>query len=277
MNLILFLKGLLMGFADTVPGISGGTIAYITGIYEELIESIHSLNIKWVIPGIKGILGNKKEKNIATKHWKSMNLCFLENLAIGIVIAIGIGSFIFPYLLIKYEQQTLFFFIGLVLASAIILLKKVTWKEILLVLTGIILGLLTNLIPTVPNTLPFIFISGFIASAALLLPGISGAYILLLLGQYTGIYGALHEFNVPVLLTFVIGIGLGILAMSHILHAILKKWHTQTLAILGGLVLGSLWVPYKQATQIPIDWISIVLTIIGIIIPFVLYKWSNKK
>lgn len=249
--LLIVLKGMAMGAADVVPGVSGGTIAFITGIYGELLNSIKNIDIKAV-----KLLGTFKFR----QFWKKINGNFLGSLLLGIAISIFSLAATMKWLLENKPIGTWSFFFGLIIASVFVVSKQVTkWNvtTILYFLGGIAAGyLITILSPTTtPETWWFIMLSGAIAVCAMILPGISGSFILLLLGKYYFIMTAVSEFNIPVLTLFAIGIVVGITSFSHALSWLLKHYHNLMVAFLTGIMLGSLnkvW-PWKQVTETFID------------------------
>ena len=246
--LSLFLKGLCMGTADIIPGVSGGTIAFITGIYESLIDAIRSINNTF----IKALVRFDFIKALQEIHAR-----FLIILLSGIAIAIVSLARLMNMLLQEYPVQTWGFFMGLILASVIVLGKKIRkWMGSGGLFFGIgSLGayLLMGVIPLqTPETSWFIFLSGMIAICAMILPGISGAFILLILGKYTYITTALKNpflpVNLMIIIIFCSGCLLGIILFSRLLHYMLKHYHNQTLATLTGFMFGSLrkiW-PWKE-------------------------------
>ncbi len=245
--LILVLKGMGMGAADVVPGVSGGTIAFITGIYEELINSIKSINLHALKLFFTGRF---------TEFWKSINGSFLLSVLLGIGISVFSLAKGLEYLLIHYPILVWAFFFGLIVASAIYVaryIKKWNAGAIVAGITGIAAAYsITVISPGEANTTWwFIFMSGAIAICAMILPGISGSFILVLLGMYKFILGAVSDFNLAVLLTFLVGAAVGIIAFSNFLSWLLKNYHNLTIAVLAGFMVGSLnkvW-PWKEVTK----------------------------
>ncbi len=240
-----------MGAADVVPGVSGGTIAFITGIYEELINSIKSINLT----AIKLLLSFK-----LAEFWKAINGTFLLSVFIGIGISVFSLAKGLEYLLHHFPILVWSFFFGLIVASAIYVARSIKrWKADTIIggLTGIVIAyLITIITPAEANTSYwFIFISGSIAICAMILPGISGSFILVLLGMYKFILSAVGDMNLAVILTFLMGAAVGIIAFSNVLSWLLKKYHNTTIAVLAGFMVGSLnkvW-PWKEVTQTIID------------------------
>ncbi|WP_372652742.1 DUF368 domain-containing protein [Draconibacterium sp.] len=247
----LAIKGMAMGAADVVPGVSGGTIAFITGIYEELINSIKSINLT----AIKLLLSFK-----LAEFWKAINGTFLISVFIGIGISVFSLAKGLEYLLHHYPILVWSFFFGLIVASAIYVARSIKrWKADTIIggLAGIVIAyLITVITPAEANTSYwFIFLSGAIAICAMILPGISGSFILVLLGMYKFILSAVGDMNIAVILTFLVGAAVGIIAFSNVLSWLLKKYHNTTIAVLAGFMVGSLnkvW-PWKEVTQTIID------------------------
>ncbi len=240
-----------MGAADVVPGVSGGTIAFITGIYEELINSIKSINLT----AIKLLLSFK-----LAEFWKAINGTFLISVFIGVGISVFSLAKGLEYLLHHYPILVWSFFFGLIVASAIYVARSIKrWKADTIIggLAGIVIAyLITVITPAEANTSYwFIFLSGAIAICAMILPGISGSFILVLLGMYKFILSAVGDMNMAVILTFLVGAAVGIIAFSNVLSWLLKKYHNTTIAVLAGFMVGSLnkvW-PWKEVTQTIID------------------------
>ena len=233
---LLVLKGMGMGAADVVPGVSGGTIAFIVGIYEELIDSIKSINgasLKLLFTG-----------KIAA-FWKAINANFLLSIIAGIGISIFSLAKIITWLLTDHPILVWSFFFGLVLASTWFVskdIKKWDWKTILSYIIGIVIAFyITVATPAeTPSNLFFIFLCGAIAICAMILPGISGSFILVLLGKYFYIMEAVKTFNIPVMLVFICGAAIGITSFSRVLSFALRRFHDITISVLAGFMLGSL-------------------------------------
>ena len=282
---LLLLKGMGMGAADVVPGVSGGTIAFIVGIYEELIDSIKSINGA----SLKLLFTGK-----VAAFWKAINANFL----LSIVAGIGIIT----YLLITHPILVWAFFFGLVLASTWFVSKDIrqwNWKSVLSFIIGAVIAYyITVATPAeTPTNLFFIFLCGAIAICAMILPGISGSFILVLLGKYFYIMEAVKTFNISVMLVFICGAALGITTFSRILSFALRKFHDTTIAVLAGFMLGSLnkvW-PWKEVIETYTDshgvikplvevnilpnqliWEAVGLMIVGFAIVYFLEKLSMK-
>jgi putative membrane protein len=240
-----------MGAADVVPGVSGGTIALITGIYEELIFSIKSINLK----ALKLLLAGKP-----AAFWKGINGNFLLSVIMGIGISIFSLAKGLTFLLHNYPILVWSFFFGLIIASTIYVARTIkTWDAgaVIAGIAGIVIAyFITVISPTEANTSwYYIFFSGMIAICAMILPGISGSFILVLLGMYQFILGAVGDLNIPVLLLFLAGAAIGIVAFSNFLSWLLKNFHNLTIALLAGFMVGSLnkiW-PWKEVTESFID------------------------
>ncbi|WP_250883971.1 DUF368 domain-containing protein [Glaciecola sp. XM2] len=244
-------KGMLMGAADAVPGVSGGTIAFITGIYQELIHSIklcgvHALQVLW------------RQGPVAAFNY--VNGAFLLVLGSGILLSIVSLSRIVVYLLNNYPELLWSFFFGLISAAVYSLLRHIKKWSIPLALTfalgTAIAYFLTEISPTSIEPTPvYYFLSGMLAICAMILPGISGAFILLLLGMYSHVMLAIKEFQFSLLALFASGCIVGILSFSRVLDWMFTKHKEITLALLGGFVLGSLnkvW-PWKETLSTMID------------------------
>ncbi|TVQ90912.1 MAG: DUF368 domain-containing protein [Bacteroidetes bacterium] len=233
-----------MGAADVIPGVSGGTIAFITGIYEELINSIKSVNKDFFrILFSKGI----------PSAWKHVNGNFLLAVLSGILISIFSLARLITWLLEVYPKLVWAFFFGLIIASALHVGKKVSKWNAGIIATMIagtaVAAWITIATPaTTPETWWFIFLSGSIAIVAMILPGISGSFILLLLGKYEYMLTAVSNFDITTIIIFAIGCVIGIITFSNIISWLFKKFRNATLALLTGFMLGSLnklW-PWKE-------------------------------
>ncbi len=244
---LLVLRGIAMGAADVVPGVSGGTIAFITGIYEELVDSIKSVNL--------AALRLLFKKGIPA-FWEHINGWFLLSVFSGILISVFSLAKILETLLLHYPIMVWSFFFGLIIASAITILKKIKrWKPADVV--GIVAGSITAYFITVlspaqtPETYWFVFLAGALAICAMILPGISGAFILLLLGKYAFMIAAISQLNVIIILIFGLGAVVGLLSFSNLLSFLLHKFHDITVAVLAGFMIGSLnkvW-PWKKVVE----------------------------
>ena len=242
--LMVTLKGACMGAADVIPGVSGGTIAFIMGIYDEFVGSIASINAEAMKLLFKGQF---------KAFWKHINGTFLVSIVLGIGISVVLLAGLMQTLLTVYPIQTWAFFFGLIVASSIFILRGISgWKlrEVLFLILGVVLGVtVCTLSPTqTPDALWFIFLSGAIAICAMILPGISGSFILLILGKYQYIMAAISGLvagenfgqNLLILCVFLVGAVVGILGFSKFLHWLLARWNKETLIVLAGFIIGSL-------------------------------------
>ena len=249
--LSLSLKGMAMGAADIIPGVSGGTIAFISGIYEELIETINNVNFEAI---------KKLKKYGIESFWTHINGNFLIALLTGIAISIISLAKVITHLLETHSQLLWGFFFGLIVASIYTVGKKVNkWdinNIISLIIGSSIAFYITILNPMQnPDALWFVFFSGSIAICAMILPGISGSFILLLLGSYEFILVAIKDFKLDVITIFGVGCITGLLAFSKLLNWLFKKYHDITIALLTGFLIGSLnkiW-PWKETIKTRIN------------------------
>lgn len=289
----LILKGMGMGAADVVPGVSGGTIAFIVGIYQELLDSIKSISKN----SLKLLFTGK-----FAAFWKEINGNFLFSIVAGICISVFSLAKIITFLLITHPILVWSFFFGLVLASTWFVSKDIkqwNWKTILSYIIGIAAAYyITVSTPTeTPDNLLFVFLCGAIAICAMILPGISGSFILVLLGKYFYIMEAVKSLNILVILVFTGGAFLGITTFSRVLSFALRRFHDITIAVLAGFMLGSLnkvW-PWKKTIETYLDshgvtkplietnilpdqllWEAIGLMIVGFGIVYFLEKLSTK-
>ena len=236
-NLIVALKGFAMGAANVIPGVSGGTIALLTGIFNELIEALNSL---MSISTWKLLL-----KGDFKGFWRTIHGTFLLWLAIGVLLSVFSLAKLMEYVLAHHPVQTWAFFFGLIIVSAIFMLSDIKgWKgsDLCWLIGGVALGAFICLLSPTETTsdLWFIALCGAIAICTMILPGISGSFILVLLGKYEYIMKAVSELNIPVLLVFAIGCVIGIAAFSKFLHWLIGKFEKQTLLVLIGFTLGAL-------------------------------------
>ncbi len=277
--ILIFLRGLFMGSADIVPGVSGGTIALITGIYERLINAISRIRFSFLKPLLKGNFSDFKTKLI-----EEIDFELFIPLALGIGIAFITLAKVISYLLDTQTAYTFSFFLGLILASAYILYTKLddfNFKLIIITAIGIVLSyIFVGLNPIATNhSLIVIFISGLIAICAMILPGISGSFLLLLLGQYQYMLNALNSKNLIEIFVFCIGALIGILGFSKLLNYLLEKYESATMAFLIGIMLGTLRLPIMKITaNMTGSWIvCIILAIIAFVLIFVLEKKFKKE
>ncbi len=242
--LIITFKGLAMGAADAVPGVSGGTIAFISGIYEELISTISNINLS--------LFKTLFKKGIKA-FWNEVNGNFILALLSGIVISYVSFMKLAKYLLENHPILIWSFFFGLIVASIYFVGKQVTkWNAavILALIAGAIIAFYISSLPAMENSNSdwFLFFAGAIAICAMILPGISGSFILIILGAYKTLSDAIHDVDIKKLIIFFSGAIIGLLSFSHALKWLFKNYHNITLALLTGFIFGSLnkvW-PWKQ-------------------------------
>jgi putative membrane protein len=300
---LLFLKGIVMGAADVVPGVSGGTIAFITGIYERLLNALkklhpYTLKILW--------------QDGFQAFWKAIDGQFLLILFSGILVSILSLAKLIHYAIDTFPIIVWSFFFGLVLASCIYLIRQIPrwrWQEFVAIAIGTAVAVTISLLrpAQLPDTGWMMMISGFIAICAMILPGISGSFILLLMGMYSVFIKALSELDVVLLASFGVGCIAGLIVFSHILSFLLQRYLSLMLAILTGFLIGSLNVlwPWKQVLEAtinrhgeliplvqrnlsPLDypilvgepgqlWLAILAASVGFLIVFVLDRLSYKQ
>lgn len=297
---VIMLKGMAMGAADVVPGVSGGTIAFISGIYEELLGSISNVNLK--------LLKTLRKEGFASA-WRQINGNFLASLFVGIFISIVSLAKMISWLLIHHPILVWSFFFGLVLASIIYIAKQVTqWNlvsGVLLILGAILAYYITTLNPLVSehSSMSFMFLAGAIAICAMILPGISGSFILVLLGAYKPVLAAVNNRDFTTITFVGLGAIIGLLTFSKVLKYLFENYKNYTLVVLTGFIIGSLnkiW-PWKKVLtyrtnshgeQVPFNELSIspfsydgnpqlmyatVLAIIGFGLILLLEKLAVKK
>ena len=245
---ILFIKGMSMGIANVIPGVSGGTIALITGIYEDLINSVKSFDTKSLklITSID-ILG----------FIKHTNLYFLLAVFGGSIVSVFSIASLFKYLFIHYPILIWSFFFGLIIASIYFVGKRISkWNTttIISLAIGTLVAIsLSFMTPASENdNLFFVFICGIIGISGMMLPGLSGSFILILMGNYELLMvTAIAELNILLLSVFFLGSAFGLMSFSHILSWVFKHYKNQTLALLTGFILGSLSIiwPWKEVAE----------------------------
>ncbi|MDX5320971.1 MAG: DUF368 domain-containing protein [Bacteroidota bacterium] len=255
MNWILtYLKGIAMGSADVVPGVSGGTIAFITGIYDRLLGAISGVNVHSIKLLFKGKI---------MEFLKAIDYQFLLVLFAGIGTAIVSLAKLITYLLKNHEVALWSFFFGLIIASSILVIRQIKkWNPVAVIclVFGIAVAwYLTSMQQTqMPDNLVGDFFAGFIAIIAMILPGISGSYILVMLGKYEHILGMISNFetgNIPSLAVFAVGCLSGLLVFARVLKWLLEHYHDVVVAALCGFMIGSLnkvW-PWKETLETYID------------------------
>ncbi len=291
-------RGFAMGAADVVPGVSGGTMAFILGIYEELIESLRQpLSLKI----IRLALNFKIKEVLQAVNWQ-----FLGSLGIGILAAIFTLASFLESALVNYPALVWSFFFGLVVASIFTVIKRVKRWGLLTyaaAIVGTIAAYITvGLVPIqTPEDAWFIFLSGFIAICAMILPGISGSFILVLLGKYQYILSAVTNRDFLTLIIFSLGCGIGLVTFAQVLGWLFKRYHDVTVAVLIGLMVGSLrkiW-PWKETlstildrhgAEIPVEQVNIlppvfdaqvaialVLALVGFAVVFLLDTIASRR
>jgi putative membrane protein len=309
---LITLKGLAMGAADVVPGVSGGTVAFIAGIYEELIDTINNVDIKF--------FKNWKEQGLLMA-WNKMNGNFLVALLLGIGISILSFAKLITYLLKTHPIVIWSFFFGLIIASVVYMFKEITqwkWNSILALMIGTAFAYFITILKPVesPDGYLYLFISGFIAIIAMILPGISGSFILLLMGSYEAVMETINNARDGLftgnfdmfkeaffkIVVFALGALLGIKLFSKVLKWLFEHYKNITLALLIGFMIGALnkiW-PWKLVLQTrknskgeevpfleesvwptafdgePKIFLAILFSIIGFMLIFILEFVANK-
>ena len=291
-------RGFAMGASDVVPGVSGGTMAFILGIYEELINSIRVL----VNPeAIKLLLRFKIKDALDLLPWK-----FLAAVGAGILFAIFSLAKFLEWMLENHPALLWSFFFGLVVASIFTVSKRINpWGPLTIgstVIGAVAAYIIVGLVPLETPTAPwFLFLSGAVAICAMILPGVSGSFILVLLGKYQYVLSAVNNRDFVTLLLVAAGAGVGIITFAQILGWLFKRYHDVTVAILIGLMLGSLrkiwpWkktvefildrhgaqIPTEQVNILPAAWTSevtfaLILAIAGFAVVFALDYWASGK
>ncbi len=297
--LIISFKGLAMGAADAVPGVSGGTIAFISGIYEELITTISNVNAS-----LFKTLFNKGIK----AFWQQVNGNFLLALLSGIIISFVSFMRLAKYLLEHHPVLIWSFFFGLIVASIYFVGKQITkWNltSIIALIVGTGIAFYISKLPFLgTNDNPwFLFLAGAIAICAMILPGISGSFILIILGAYKTLSDAIHDIDIKKIIIFGTGAVIGLLSFSHVLKWLFKHYHNVTLALLTGFIFGSLnkvwpwkntltWhtnskgikTPLLQESISPFSFngdnhilLAIILMVLGFLTIFILERLGSKK
>lgn len=284
-----------MGCADVVPGVSGGTMAFIMGIYQELIQSIKSFNVDL----LKKVLRLDVKAVMDHIPWAFL-VCILGGIATAVLSLVHFLS----WCLEEHPVHLYSLFFGLILASIVVVGKHAHWKlrGVISLIAGIVLAYwLVGQVPhQVENTLPILFFSGMIAITAMILPGISGSFILLILGQYEFVIGAIKDFNLVVIIVFGLGCVTGLMGFSRILDWLLKNHEQVTMTLLVGFMIGSLrriW-PWKNVVDTMMDrhgdevvikadnilpsfstdgfWLSAGLMVVGVFVILALQKLQKK-
>ena len=275
----LFFKGIFMGIADAIPGVSGGTIALLLGIYEELISTISSLNVNLLID---------LKQNGFKSFWKKLNGNFLVILITGIGISLIFFIKISSKLLNDYPMFIWSFFLGLIIATVYVIFKLIkTWDYIniisafaTIILSSILSSISLNSSDEI--SLIYILVCGIIASSAMILPGISGSLILVIMGVYKVLIDSVNNLEISIIFTFIIGAITGLISFSKILSWLFNNYKNLTYSIMLGLVIGSIgkvW-PWKQNEMVELanlDMIfSVILVMIGFFMIFIIEKLNSN-
>ena len=276
----LFFKGVFMGIADAIPGVSGGTIALLLGIYEELISTISGLNFSLV---------TKLKNNGFKSFWESLNGNFLITLVLGIGISLILFVKISANLLTSHPLYVWSFFLGLILATVYVIYKLIeSWNLVNMISTLLMIAfsiILTSdsLDISDDTNLFYILICGIIASSAMILPGISGSLILVILGVYKILVEALDNLDIRIITSFIVGAIIGVISFSKILKWLFNNYKSLAYSIMLGLVIGSIekiW-PWNKSFSAELSnldlFVSISLVILGFIIVFLLEKRKKVK
>lgn len=247
----LFFTGLAMGAADVVPGVSGGTIAFVAGIYQELLRAIGNINLR----AIKTLFS---EGPVAA--WQAINGNFLLVLFSGILLSILSLAKLVTHLLHHHPILIWSFFFGLIAASIVYIFRQITvlqWPQWLALLVGTLVAVVIANMPPLRGTESHVavFLAGSVAICAMILPGVSGSFILLLLGMYPIIIGAIGRLQVDILLVFAAGCGVGLLLFSRLLSWLLQRHYSTTMALLNGFLMGSLMIvwPWREVLEVFVD------------------------
>ena len=276
----LFFKGVFMGIADAIPGVSGGTIALLLGIYEELISTISGLNFSLI---------TKLKNNGFKSFWESLNGNFLITLVLGIGISLILFVKISANLLTSHPLYVWSFFLGLILATVYVIYKLIeSWNLVNIISTLLMIAFSIILTSDSLNisddtNLFYILICGIIASSAMILPGISGSLILVILGVYKILVEALDNLDFKIISSFIVGAVIGVISFSKILKWLFNNYKSLAYSIMLGLVIGSIekiW-PWNKSFSAELSnldlFLSISLVILGFIIVFILEKTKKVK
>jgi len=275
-------NGAIIGIANIIPGVSGGTMALILGFYERLIAAINNISFRTILIFLKSFSFKSKSLNDLKNEFKRIDGFFLLTIGAGALAAIVALAKLMPYLLQNYHDPTYGFFFGLILVSAIAPFKLIKKKTIPVFLTAVLAIILIVAVTNASTgdkllekeqtklelkakqaittdtpqkseieitSFLYMFIIGAVAISAMILPGISGSFLLLLMGGYIDILKAVSSRDFPVLIAFAAGCIVGIALFSRLINYLLKKWHDLTMGFLVGLVVGSLWMiwPFKTS------------------------------
>jgi putative membrane protein len=245
--ILLFIKGLCMGIADAVPGVSGGTIAFITGIYDELLHSLNAIDRE----AFKLLL-----KFQLAEFWKKINGNFLLTVSAGVITSLLLLIEVIFNLIVQYPVLVSSFFFGVIFASVALVLKEIKdwgYKPILSFLLSAVVGyFITTLSPVhTPGNYWFLFVCGALSISSMIFPGISGAFILVLLSKYQFMVASVADLDLAAILVFALGGVAGLLAFARLITWVLDHYHHITVAVLAGFMLGSLnkvW-PWRKALE----------------------------
>jgi len=292
----LVARGFAMGSADVVPGVSGGTMAFILGIYEELINSIRTIaRPEFLRPLSKGRL---------LEAFRAINGGFLLAVGSGIILAILTLAKAIEWALENHPIWVWSFFFGLVLASVVTVARRVAkWNPLLFfysILGAVAAWVFVGLVPVqTPETWWFLFLAGAVAICAMILPGISGAFLLLLLGKYDYVLGAVNDRNIEPIFWVVLGALVGIVSFAQVLGWLFRRFHDPTVAALTGLMVGSLrkvwpwkedvaWILGRHGERVPTVQrnvlpdaggevaVAVLVGLAGLVLVIVLEWWANK-
>lgn len=295
-KIILVAKGFCMGAADVVPGVSGGTMAFILKIYRQLIDAIRSFDLIWLQYVVKLQIKPALER---------AHFAFVIPLAIGLFCALLFFTRVIPLpVLIHTHPEPIYgLFFGLIIGSIITLVSEIenfNFRAIFFITIGTVFGwLIVNLVPMdTPDTPIFLFLSGMIAITAMILPGISGSFILLILHKYDTILNAIGHFNFMILIPFGLGVLTGLIVFSRFLSWLLHKFYAATLQVIIGILIGSLWMiwPFQHRQYIEVHekerlissspylpemWndnltYALLMMLFGFVIVFVMYLWGKR-
>ncbi|MEM7027808.1 MAG: DUF368 domain-containing protein [Pseudomonadota bacterium] len=296
-NFGLLAKGFCIGSVDVVPGVSGGTMAFILGIYQDLINAIKSFDTSW----LKSCVGLDFKEVLTKPHFS-----FLIPLGIGIVLALIFFTRIIPLpVLIQTHPVAIYsLFFGLIIGSILFLVRRfnvlIILKQIIFLISGLAFGaFVVTLVPaSTPNDSWFIFLCGVLAISAMMLPGISGSFILLMMKKYAYIFNAIGHFQLSILLPFITGVIIGLIFFSRLLSFLLKNFYQQTMMFITGLLIASLYViwPFQQRQYemirnkerlidsmpyIPTEWsndvsYAVIMMIMGFLL-VVIFEWLAGK
>lgn len=275
----LFFKGVFMGIADAIPGVSGGTIALLLGIYEELISTISGLNINLLID---------LKQNGFKSFWKKLNGNFLVTLIVGIGISLIFFIKISSKLLNDYPIFIWSFFLGLIIATVYVIFKLIKRWDYINIISAFATIILSSILSSISVnssdeiSLLYILVCGIIASSAMILPGISGSLILVIMGVYKVLIDSVNNLEISIIFTFIIGAIAGLISFSKILSWLFNNYKNLTYSIMLGFVIGSIgkvW-PWKQNEMVQLanlDMIfSVILVIIGFFMIFIIEKLNSN-